>query len=182
MLRFLLLLAVVITAIPVRAQSLERPIPSTQPALTSTADLIKLVPEGVIPKPGREWNNVKTLVVQQALDKAVGRTFKIAATVRTIQRDRNEVSVLRLEPLDNASYPATFNARLVGIELLALARMDVGDSVTVEGTVTKVQLVTRTDTGMAVQIELDPATLIGEPVKTDPPATQPGKPAANLNR
>ena len=181
MLRFLLPLAIVCFVVPVRAQVLERPVPSTQPALTSVAELVKLVPEGVIPKPGREWNNVKVLVVQQALDKAVGRTFKIAASVRAIQRDRNEVSVLRLEPLDNASYPASITARLVGIELLALARMDVGDSVTVEGTVTKIQLVTRTETGMAVQIELDPATLIGEPVKTEPPARA-TRPAADIDR
>lgn len=163
---FLLTLALTSLAL---AQSVERPTPSTQPAVTSTAELLKLVPEGVIPKPGREWNSVKVLVVQQALDQAVGREYKLTASVRTIQRDRNEVSMMTLEPVDNTPCPTLIVARLLGVELLALARMDEGDRINIAGTITKVQLLRRQEGAMSLQIELDPATLVGEPVKTDPP-------------
>jgi hypothetical protein len=157
------------------AQALERPTPSTQPGLTSIDGLTKLVPEGVIPKPGREWNTVKVQVVQQALDQAVGRTLTLPAAVTSIHRDRNEASVLQFEPVDNES-PTRITARIYGMDLLALARMDVGDRATLKGMITKIQLRPGGgQKGFALVIELDPAELVGEIVKTEPPATRPAK-------
>ncbi len=174
--RWVLLLALVSS--PCFAQSLERPTPSTQPALTSTTELLKLVPEGVIPKPGREWNSVKSLVVQQALDGAVGRTYKLKAVIVAIQRDRNDVSVLTLQPAENTPCATSIVARLMDVDLLTLARMDEGDIVNVEGTVAKVQLQRHQEGAMGLQILVDPATLDGPAIKGEPPPRPTTKPAA----
>lgn len=173
MLRRLACLCVLIPTLSF-AQALESPTPSTQPALTSVDELVKLVPDGVIPSPGREWNSVKVLVVQQSLDQAIGRMVKLPATVASIHRDRNDVSVLQLLPAEGPAI-ARITARIYGMDLLALARMDTGDRVTLAGMITKVQLRPGGDSSFSVLMEVDPAELVGPVVKSDPPTTRPAR-------
>jgi hypothetical protein len=153
------------------SQAVEKsPDAAKQPPFKSMSEVLKTVPEGVIPDRSEDWNTVKQKVVTEALTKHVGRSLQLEGAVWHI-RTENDRSVLHVGPLEALGCHVTVAAFFGEADTLTLARLKLNDRVAVEGVLGDFKLRWR-DKRLELEVRLDPATLTAA-IK---PAAEPAKP------
>lgn len=151
--------------------------PATQP--TPVQELERQIPDGVVPRDPAQWNEVKLRVANEALAASTRRFMRISVNVQEIHQDRDGTWI-RATPTDTSNLPMSVDARCQQVDQVALARLEKGDMVKLEGTINYVKLrPTQSAEGMVLlDLNLTQVRFLSDPVRggVEGPAEAPPAP------